>query len=115
MADQTQRAQKKTSPAVEAVPETNDAYAAQAQQLREGTPLSQVTPELAASEFTQMVNAINVARIEAGFQAAAVECPEKNAKWCLPDANCTARVTMDKNTRDAFSANRDSCGQNGID
>lgn len=111
MADRAQKAQKGTSPAAGAEPAAKDPYAAPGQQPPANLLLGQVTPELAISEFAKITNAINLVGVEPEYQTSPAECPGEGAKWCLPDANCTARVTMDGKTRQAFTANREFCSR----
>lgn len=63
---------------------------------------------LAVSEFALIVNQLYTVTVQAQFRSSQRQCPDK-ATWCLPDANCTARVTMDEKTIKAFQKNRNNC------
>ena len=71
-------------------------------------PASPKPGELAVSEFGQIVNLINTVSITSFFQSSEEQCPEKPI-WCLPDVNCTARVTLSRDAVVAFTANQEFC------
>jgi hypothetical protein len=111
MADRAQKTQKESSPAAGTASAAKDPYTAQGQQPPATLLLRDVTPEVAINEFAQITSAINVGGFQVAYVTSTQGCPEENAKWCLPDVNCTARVTMDEGTRKAFTANRVHCGR----
>lgn len=104
MANQAQRGQKKTTAAKEP-------YKDPGQQPPATLQLNEVTPELAISEFAQIASATKAGDFLVMYRTAIQGCPEEGAKWCLPDVNCTARLTMDGDTGQAFTANRTHCGR----
>lgn len=78
-----------------------------------GQPASLSPGEFAAKEFAQIVSLINVVSVEPQFQASQVQCPDK-PRWCLPDVNCTARVTLSQEAIEAFKDNRSFCNPNVV-
>jgi hypothetical protein len=64
--------------------------------------------ELAASEFAQILNLLNVASAKARFKESQGGCPDI-PRWCLSRVNCTARVTMSQSAIAAFKDNHEFC------
>lgn len=71
-------------------------------------PAAPKSGELAVSEFGQIVNLINTVSVTSFFKSSEKQCPDKPI-WCLPDVNCTARVTLSQDAIAAFKDNQEFC------